>query len=72
MRDTCSPMNKPGGPGGKPSPMPHPPLNKVRHAAIYGGNSGRNDQTIPARPAPGDPDPFRPTTGTIDLKLDKR
>jgi hypothetical protein len=52
--------------------MPHRPLNKIRHAAIYGGNGGRSDQASIARPAPGDPDPFRPASGTIDLKPDKR
>jgi hypothetical protein len=68
MRDVCSPVNRPGGPGGKPTLLPHPPLNKIRHASVYGARAdwARPDQS---RPAPGDPDPFR---SSISLQLDKR
>jgi hypothetical protein len=48
IREVCSPVNKPGGPQGKPQPLPHAPARSrgVQHTAPYGPpatDAGRAD-----------------------------
>jgi hypothetical protein len=56
LREVCSPVNKPGGPGGKPQPLPHPDKSarNPKHTAIYERSGASSRPPTPRGATPGE------------------